>query len=99
MKTTTLAAALLAVPLLAACNTDAGTQTTVLNTSVVTPEDACGASAYQQYVGQQSPQISVPAGTAMRHYRTGDPMTMDMRIDRLNFEYDRSGRLVAVTCG
>lgn len=99
MKTTALAAALLAMPLVAACTTDTGSQTTVVTATTVTPTDACGAASYQAYVGQLSPQISVPAGTEMRHYRTGDPLTRDLRVDRLNFEYDRSGRLVAVTCG
>lgn len=96
MKAPTLAAALLAVPVLAACNSDAGTRTTVVT---VTETDACGAAAFQSYIGQHSPQISVPAGTVMRHFRTGDPVTADLNMERVNFEYDRSGRLVAVTCG
>ncbi|AXC50714.1 hypothetical protein DRW48_14410 [Paracoccus suum] len=62
-------------------------------------EDTCGANAFQQYVGQKSPQITVPAGTAVRHFRTGDPLTRDLRLDRMNFEFDRAGKLVAVTCG
>lgn len=65
----------------------------------LTSDDPCGAGAYQQYVGQTSPQISLPAGTVVRHYRTGDPITMDMAPGRINFEYDRSGKLVKVTCG
>ena len=32
-------------------------------------------------------------------YRTGDPVTMDFAPKRLNFEYDRSGKLIRVTCG
>ena len=31
--------------------------------------------------------------------RTGDPVTMDFAPKRLNFEYDRSGKLIRVTCG
>lgn len=61
--------------------------------------DACGAEAYQSYVGQKSPAISVPAGTIVRHYRSGDPVTADFSPIRLNFEYDRSGVLVKVSCG
>lgn len=62
-------------------------------------EDACGADAYQSYVGQKSPAITVPAGTIVRHYRSGDPVTADFSPVRLNFEYDRSGVLVKVSCG
>lgn len=66
---------------------------------IVDASDTCGATAYQQYVGQKSPAISLPAGTIARDYRTGDPVTMDMAPTRINFEYDRSGTLVKVTCG
>ena len=68
---------------------------------VATPPagDTCNAAAYQSFVGQRSPAITVPAGTVIRHYRTGDPVTMDLNAARINFEYDRSGRLVSVTCG
>lgn len=61
--------------------------------------DACNSAAYQQYVGQTSPAITLPAGAVYRHYRTGDPVTMDLRLDRLNFEYDRRGVLIRVSCG
>lgn len=61
--------------------------------------DACNSAAYQQYVGERSPTIAVPAGTMYRHYRTGDPVTMDLQPARLNFEYDRSGTLIKVSCG
>lgn len=71
------------------------------STTVVVPPATtqCLASQYQQYVGQQSPAITLPAGTEYRHYRTGDPVTKDLNPTRLNFEYDRGGRLVSVTCG
>lgn len=70
-------------------------------TTVVVPAAAtqCIADQYQQYVGQRSPAISLPTGTNYRHYRTGDPVTQDFDPTRLNFEYDRGGRLVSVTCG
>lgn len=81
--------------LLAACTIEAGPEEVV-----TTPAPAsCNAAAYEQFVGQHSPQITVPAGTEIRHYRSGDPVTMDFNPDRLNFEYDRSGRLVRVKCG
>lgn len=70
-------------------------------TTVIVPPVAaeCLASDYQQYVGQQSPAISLPAGTVYRHYRTGEAVAEDANPARLNFEYDRSGRLISVTCG
>lgn len=99
MKTATFAVTLFALPLVMGCAGTTGTQTTVVTATTVTSGDTCGAAAYQHHVGAHSPQISVPAGTEMRHYRSGDPLTRDRRLDRLNFEYDRSGRLVSVTCG
>ena len=62
-------------------------------------DDTCGAAAYQRYVGQQNPAITVPPGTISRSYRTGDPVTMDLNENRINFEYDRQGVLVKVSCG
>lgn len=61
--------------------------------------DTCGAAPFQKYVGQKSPEITVPAGTNVRHYRAGDPITMDFLPSRMNFEYDRTGKLVKVSCG
>lgn len=70
-------------------------------TTVIVPPAAsqCLAGDYQQYVGQQSPAITLPTGAEYRHYRTGDAVTQDFNPTRLNFEYSRSGRLVSVTCG
>ena len=70
-------------------------------TVVVTPpaSNVCIADQLQQYVGQRSPAITVPAGTVVRDYRTGDPVTMDYSPSRVNFEYSRSGTLVKVSCG
>ncbi|MDO5606618.1 MAG: I78 family peptidase inhibitor [Paracoccus sp. (in: a-proteobacteria)] len=89
------AAGLVMAPLmLAACSVDTGSDVVVPDAAAV-----CLADNYQQYVGQRSPAISLPAGTDFRHYRTGDPVTMDFSPSRLNFEYDRSGTLVKVSCG
>ncbi|MDO5659211.1 MAG: I78 family peptidase inhibitor [Paracoccus sp. (in: a-proteobacteria)] len=90
-----LAACLVAPVLLAAC-----APAPAPDLVVVTPDgDACGASQYQSYVGQISPAIELPPGTVMRHYRSGDPVTMDYSAERINFEFDRAGRLVKVSCG
>lgn len=71
------------------------------STTVIVPTEPmeCIAADYQQYVGEKSPAISLPAGTEYRDYRTGDPVTADHNPMRLNFEYDRTGKLVSVTCG
>lgn len=80
--------------------TPEGTVTTPTTVAVVpAANDSCAAASYQALVGQKSPAISVPAGTEFRHYRTGDAVTMDYNPSRLNFEYNRSGALVKVTCG
>lgn len=70
-------------------------------TTIIIPDTAetCIAADFQQYVGQRSPAITLPAGTVYRHYRTGDPVTADSNPARVNFEYDRTGRLVNVSCG
>lgn len=100
MHHSALIAPLFAVLALGACSVNAENDVVVPEPDVVaTPGDECGATAYQQYVGQKSPAISLPAGTDFRHYRSGDPITMDMAPARLNFEYDRSGTLVKVSCG
>ena len=55
--------------------------------------------AYAGLVGQTNPTIKVAEGTPYRTYRAGDPVTSDFSLKRLNFEYDRSGKLLRVTCG
>ncbi|TKW65729.1 MAG: hypothetical protein DI616_14030 [Paracoccus denitrificans] len=96
----TMIAPAVAALALAACSVSTESDVVVPEPEVIaTPGDECGAAAYQQYVGQKSPAISLPAGTNFRHYRSGDPITMDLAPSRLNFEYDRSGTLVKVSCG
>lgn len=100
MRHSALIAPLFAALALAACSVNTENDVVIPEPEVIaTPGDECGAAAYQQYVGQKSPAISLPAGSDFRHYLTGAPVTMDMRPARLNFEYDRSGTLVKVTCG
>lgn len=95
MRLFSLIAAFGATATLAACAPPPST------TVVVTPpaQTVCIADQFQQYVGQKSPAISVPAGTVVRDYRSGSPITMDHNASRVNFEYDRSGTLVKVSCG
>ncbi|WP_313136777.1 I78 family peptidase inhibitor [Paracoccus jeotgali] len=97
IRKSALALALLAPMGIAACVP--ASDPVVVPTSPATETDACGSAAYQQFVGQKSPAISLPAGAEFRHYRAGDPVTLDLRPERLNFEYDRSGTLIRVSCG
>lgn len=91
---------LLAAPaLIAACTVVQPVETVPVPVPVTPPGDTCNAAAYQAFVGQRSPAISLPAGTIFRDYRTGDPVTMDHNPSRLNFEYNRGGTLVKVSCG
>ncbi len=100
IRTSLLLVALLAPMSLMACAPRDTTEVVLAEPMPATdPSDTCGASAYQQYVGQKSPAISLPAGTIFRDYRSGSAITMDMAPARINFEYDRSGKLVKVTCG
>lgn len=90
----------LAALTLAGCSVNAEDDVVIPEAEVIaSADDPCGAAAYQQYVGEKSPAISLPAGTNFRHYRTGDPVTMDLSPTRINFEYDRTGTLVEVSCG
>lgn len=99
VRKSTLMLALSAPLVLAACAAQPTAEVVTDRDKFFDGSDACNSAAYQQYVGQKSPQISLPAGTTMRDYRTGDPVTMDMQPERINFEYDRSGTLVRVSCG
>ena len=95
MRLPLILAAVGGTTLLAACQPMPPSTTVV----VTQPASECIADRFKQFVGQKSPAISVPAGTEVRHYRTGDPVTMDLNPSRLNFEYDRTGNLVKVFCG
>ncbi|WBU61496.1 I78 family peptidase inhibitor [Paracoccus albus] len=99
-RTSALSASILTALTLAACSVETENDVVIPETEVLaSSDDPCGAAAYEQYVGEKSPAISLPAGTNFRHYRTGDPVTMDFSPTRINFEYDRTGTLVEVSCG
>lgn len=86
------------IPLLASCVPEAP-ETDDRSSAIPVADDTCGANRYQALIGQTAPTITVPPNTAYRSYRTGDPVTMDFNMKRLNFEHDTSGRLVRVSCG
>ena len=89
--------------LLAACDNASSQASDATNTESTPVEsaadDSCGAARFAELVGQTNPVLTIPADTPYRTYRTGDPVTMDFAPKRLNFEYDRSGKLIRVTCG
>ncbi len=99
MRKSALLLALAAPFALAACSSGPEGEAATDREKFFENADACGASNYEQFVGQKSPEIVLPAGTVFRDYRSGDPVTSDLSPERINFEYDRSGVLVKVSCG
>lgn len=84
---------LLPVLSLAACMENSG------DTVAAPPEDACGASKYQNLVGQSDTvlkNITLPAGT--RVIQPNSPVTMDLRPDRLNIEIGKDHKISRVAC-
>ncbi|MTH33774.1 hypothetical protein GL279_04105 [Paracoccus limosus] len=61
--------------------------------------DSCGASRYQSLIGQTGPALMLPGDAVYRVFKTGDPVTSDFNAARLNFETDKRGKLLHVTCG
>lgn len=65
------------------------------------PSDACGAAERQDWIGRERSGLpAAPAGANWRIYETGQPVTQDLRPDRLNIEIDPDRQtVVRVTCG
>lgn len=62
--------------------------------------DACGASAYWDRVGKDHTQYDFSApDRPVRILGPNTPMTMDYRIDRLNVDTDRKGKITRIWCG
>lgn len=64
----------------------------------------CDANAAQALVGQPADAVIAQAqrlsgARVVRRYRTGDPLTMDLRPDRLDVETDAAGVVVKLGCG
>jgi hypothetical protein len=64
-------------------------------------EADCGAGELQHLVGMRATAVEgMTAPGPVRVYRTGQPITMDLRPDRLNLELDAQGRrILRVFCG
>lgn len=65
------------------------------------PADACGAAERQDWIGRARSDLpSAPAGANWRIHETGQPITQDLRQDRLNIEIDPDSQtVVRLTCG
>lgn len=65
------------------------------------PTDACGAAARQDWIGRARADLpAAPAGALWRVFETGQPVTHDLRPERLNIEIDpESQTVVRLTCG
>ncbi|MDD2868615.1 hypothetical protein [Neomegalonema sp.] len=65
-----------------------------------TPQDLCRAAALQSLVGGPLSALpAVPDGVSRRVVGEGDPMTMDLRLDRQTVVYDKAtSNIRSITC-
>lgn len=65
------------------------------------PTDACGAAERQDWIGRARSDLPPPpAGADWRVFETGQPVTQDLRPNRLNIEIDPgSQKVVGLSCG
>lgn len=65
------------------------------------PVDECGAAERQDWIGRARADLpSAPAEALWRIYETGQPVTQDLRPNRLNIEIDpESQTVVRLSCG
>lgn len=65
------------------------------------PGDDCGAAGRQDWVGRARVDLpEAPPGANWRVYETGQPVTQDLRPDRLNIEIDPDSQtVVRLSCG
>ncbi len=65
------------------------------------PADDCGAAGRQDWIGRARADLpAAPAGAVWRVYETGQPVTQDLRPDRLNIEIDPDSQtVVRLGCG
>ncbi|MBJ3763268.1 hypothetical protein ILP92_10970 [Maribius pontilimi] len=82
---------------LAACQTSPADAPSA--SPVVAPA-ACGADRYQSFVGGPVAAAQQAAGQSItRVYAQGDPVTMDLIPERINFVTDGNGTVVQIACG
>ena len=65
------------------------------------PTDACGAAERQDWIGRARSDLpSAPAGADWRVFETGQPVTQDLRPNRLNIEIDPDSQsVIRLSCG
>ena len=65
------------------------------------PADGCGAAERQDWIGRARSDLPPPPpGADWRVFETGQPLTQDLRPDRLNIEIDPdSQKVVRLSCG
>ena len=65
------------------------------------PVDACGAAERQDLIGRARAGLPPPPpGANWRVFETGQPVTQDLRSDRLNIQIDPdSQKVVGLSCG
>ena len=65
------------------------------------PANACGAAEHQDLIGRARADLpSPPHGANWRVFETGQPVTQDLRPDRLNIQIDPdSQKVVGLSCG
>lgn len=66
-----------------------------------TPADGCGAADRQNWIGRARSDLPpTPVGAVWRVFETGQPVTQDLRSNRLNIEIDpESQTVVRLSCG
>ena len=66
-----------------------------------TPADECGAAERQDWIGRARSDLpAAPADALWRIYETGQPVTQDLRPNRLNIEIDPDSQMVVrLSCG
>lgn len=61
--------------------------------------DPCNAAAYGNLIGNNIAAASFPAGLDHRIVGPGTMVTMDHVPKRLNFNVDKDGKVLSITCG
>ncbi|MEL7026033.1 MAG: I78 family peptidase inhibitor [Pseudomonadota bacterium] len=70
--------------------------------STVTPVSGaeCQAADLQELVGQDKSVLeTMKFAGPTRFINPGDAVTMDFRLDRLNFDFDETGKITRIWCG
>lgn len=91
---------ILALTLLAGCAATPPVQDSPISPISVATGDACRAGQYEYLTSRPATDLErVLILGQVRVIRPGQPVTKDLRRERLNFEIDRRGRIARVFCG